>query len=400
MADEYPQSATAPSLTPPDAPEPLSGWAMAGYILLLLAGVLLALGGIGYMIVVLVVGGAIFDTALAIGLAAVGTGIVVHSTRALDPRRYQEMSLLPEWAWTSSMVFIWAAGLVLTRALPEAQGWFMPPLIVAGAWTMSLFFLRAAIHGLRSPAGRTQIDEPLPPRFRVYLSTTVSAALSTGLALLLEGIALVGTLAIMLATTQVLGDQDTVTLLTEIADDPQAMQRLEEAITRSPAALAGLGSILVLIAPAIEEGVKAIPLFFFARQREQLSERRAILLGVACGVGFAFAENVGYLSAFAETWSLIFWFRAAAAVMHGAASGYVGRAWYHGVHDGKWGKMLLDLCRGWGIHAFWNGLALAMGWFAYQEMMVGVLFCVGLGLVPLAVLFGILARWGIWVNET
>jgi len=33
-------------------------------------------------------------------------------------------------------------------------------------------------------------------------------------------------------------------------------------------------------------------------------------------------------------------------------------------------------------------------------MMVGVLFCVGLGLAPLALLFAVLARWGIWVNET
>jgi len=62
---------------------------------------------------------------------------------------------------------------------------------------------------------------------------------------------------------------------------------------------------------------------------------------------------VGYLSALAEEWWLVFWFRAA-AVMHGAASGFVGRAWWHGIKRGRWGAMLRDLCIGWGIHAFWN----------------------------------------------
>ena len=54
----------------------------------------------------------------------------------------------------------------------------------------------------------------------------------------------------------------------------------------------------------------------------------------------------------------------------------------------------------WGIHAFWNALAVAIGWFAYREVTEGVLFGVGIGLVPLAILFTVLARWGICVNET
>jgi len=41
-----------------------------------------------------------------------------------------------------------------------------------------------------------------------------------------------------------------------------------------------------------------------------------------------------------------------------------------------------------------------VGWFAYREVMEGVLFTVGIGLVPLAILFTVMARWGIWVNET
>jgi RsiW-degrading membrane proteinase PrsW (M82 family) len=274
----------------------------------------------------------------------------------------------------------------------------LPPLIVIGSGATSLSYLTIALHGLRKPAGRGALEGRLLPQHRLLLSASLASVFSTGSALLLEAIALIGTLGVMLAASRIVGDQATLNLLRELIRDPQALDRLEEMLGRSPVALAGLGAILVFIAPAIEEGTKALPLFLFARRRVQLSERTAILIGVASGVGFAFAENIGYLSALTAEWWLIFWFRAAAGVMHGTASGFVGRAWWQGLKRGRWDTMLRDLCIGWGIHAFWNGLALLAAWFAYREDVIGVLFVVGIGLVPLAVLFALLARWGIWVQ--
>jgi RsiW-degrading membrane proteinase PrsW (M82 family) len=383
-----------------DWPPSPTGIAQLGYAGLILTGGLLILGGTGYIVLLLVLGGAILDGALAVAVTVIGGGILLSSLRAFTPRQWQVLSLSSEWVWLGTMVVIWGLGIGLVHVLPDQERWVLPPLIVAGAWVTSMLFLSATLRGLTSPAGRKALSGKLAPRHRVFLSTSVTASFSTAIALLLEGIALVGLMALMLATTQLLGDQPTFDLLASAAQDPQTLQQLEALITRSPAALLGLGCILVFVAPAIEEGVKGIPLFLFARQRAILSERTAILLGVAGGVGFAFAENVGYLGAFADEWWLVFWFRAAAAMMHGAASGFVGRAWYRGLKRDKWGAMLLDLCKGWGLHAFWNGLALVMGWFAYREMLEGVLFCVGIGLVPLAILFTIMAHWGIWVSET
>ncbi len=160
-----------------------------------------------------------------------------------------------------------------------------------------------------------------------------------------------------------------------------------------------LGCIFVIFVPAIEELFKCLPLFIFCRSRQALTERSAILLGVAGGIGFAFAENLGYLSSSLQEWWLVFWFRVGAAVMHGVASGFLGRAWYRGAKKAQWSAMLLDLLTGWGIHGFWNALALIIGWFAYQDIIEGVVFCIFIGLVPLAILFVILARWGIWVSE-
>jgi RsiW-degrading membrane proteinase PrsW (M82 family) len=382
-----------------DWPTPPSGLAQIGYILLVLLGGATILGGAGYLVVALILDGRTLDLALAIALTLVGASILLHSLRAFDPRRWRALALGPGWVWLGAMVIAWGAGIGVAQALPDLGRWLLPPLIVIGSGTTSLLFLSTVLRGLKRPAGREALVGRLVPQHRLLLSVSLASLLSTGIALLLEAVALIGTIAIMLSTSQLVGDQATLDLLADLAEDPQALDRLEEMLGQSPVALAALGAILVFIAPAIEEGVKALPLFAFARQRGRLSERTAILLGAAGGVGFAFAENVGYLSALSEEWWLVFWFRAAAATMHGAASGFVGRAWWQAIQRGRWGAMLRDLGIGWGIHAFWNGLALVAGWFAYREEIRGVLFTVGIGLIPLAILFTLLARWGIWVQE-
>jgi RsiW-degrading membrane proteinase PrsW (M82 family) len=340
------------------------------------------------------------DGALALTVALVGLAIAVHSRRAFNTARWQKLSLSSEWIWFSLMASVWVLGILLFVGLPQMVRWTFPPLIVLGAWSASLLFLSTTLRGLKSPTGREHLPDSLGPRHVVLLATTLSATFATTLSLILEGAFLVGMMTVMLATTKLLDDPSTFDLLNSAAQDPQTLQRLEEMIVRSPAALAGLVCVMVFIAPAIEELLKGLPLFLFARQKSRLSERMAILLGVASGIGFAFVENVGYLSMLIDSWWLVFWFRAGAAVMHGTASGFIGRSWYWGLKKGRWVAMLLDLCKGWGVHGSWNALALLVGWFAYREVMEGVLFCVAVGLVPLAILFTIMARWGIWVSDT
>jgi hypothetical protein len=398
-----PRCGAALQTEPPVAdewPAPPTGLTQVGYIVLTAIGALIALAGLGYLAYTLIAGGQTLDGALSISAAGIGAAVAWFSVRALNRRRWRPLSLPSEWVWLGTMLVVWGAGLGVVYVAPALSRWAFPPLIVVGAWVTSLLFLSATVHGLVSPAGRKALTGRLAAHHRVFLSAFVSASFSTILSLVLEAVAFLAILAVMLATTHLIGDQSTFDLVMRAAEDPQALERLEESITRSPAALAGVGCLLVVVAPAIEEFLKALPLFFFVRQENGLSERMAILIGVAGGIGFAFAENVGYLAVLTEEWGLSFWFRAAAAMMHGAASGFVGRAWYRGVKRGRWGAMLLDLCRGWGIHAFWNALAVVVGWFAYREVMEGVLFTVGIGMVPLAILFAVMARWGIWVNET
>jgi RsiW-degrading membrane proteinase PrsW (M82 family) len=230
------------------------------------------------------------------------------------------------------------------------------------------------------------------------LTFALAAAFSTTLSILVEGITtgIVGLTMVVFAYLS--GDTASYDFLVNAIDEPAFLGSLEQMIVSSPLILAGLGTILVVLAPLIEETLKGMPLLAFIWSKNRQYERLALLLGVAGGVGFAFAENIGYISVWAEEWALIFWFRVGAAVMHGAASGFVGRGWYRAIAQKRWLAAIWDFGKGLGIHALWNLLALLIGWFSYKGMQEGVLFSIVVGLMPLAALFTIMARWGIWVS--
>jgi hypothetical protein len=350
-------------------------------------------------VAVLLLGTVTADGALAVAVTLIGFVIAIQSIRALNPAQWQAFHLASEWVWLGLLFIVWIAGILLGALVPESVRRTLPVLIVAASGLASLLFLSVTLRGLVSPTERKPLSGRLLPQHTVLLSASLSATFSTLVALVAEGILLAIVMAIILLITRWFGDQLTLEMLEGIGRDPQTLSRLQDMIVRSPVALVGLGSILVFIAPAVEETVKGLPLFLFGRSRVRLTERAAILLGVTGGIGFAFAENVGYMSMLTEDWWLIFWFRVCAAIMHGGASGFIGRAWYKGIAGKGWGGVLLDVLRAWGAHALWNALAVLVAWFGYQENVLGVLFSVIVGLIPLAFLFTLMARWGIWVSE-
>jgi hypothetical protein len=375
------------------------GLARLGYVLLAAIGGLMALGGVTYGLLTLSSDNSAADSVLAITVATIGLAMVVQSRRALDVALWRKLSLLPAWAWLGLLAVVWGLGIVLLKWLPDGAQRALPLLIVAASGLASLLFLSLTLRGLRSPVERQPLSGRLLPQHQVFLSTAVAAAFSTGLALVTELVVFVVAVAAILVVSQLLGDPSILGIMRQVARDPGSAQQLEDWVLGSPVALAALGGLLVVIAPAIEEALKGLPLLLFAHQGARLTERVAILVGVTGGVGFAFAENAGYMSMLSEDWWLGFWLRVAAAVMHGSCSAFIGRAWYRGIVKRRWGGMLLDLLTGWGVHAAWNGLALLVAWFSYQESTIGVLFCVLAGLLPLTVLFAWMAGWGIWASE-
>ena len=379
-------------------PEP-GFWAQLGHILLIALGGLMVLAGLGLGVLLLFVKGTIPESALFITLILIGIVFIAQSWRALDPARWKASTKLPSlWIWVGWMVLAWSCGVLITTVFPQSVPWLLPPAIVLGALLPSLMFLSASLDGLFSPAERKPLLTQIGPRHIVTLTFALSATFSTTCAIVVEGITtgIVGLAMVVFAYLS--GDTKSYEFLVSAIDEPAFLGSLEQMIVSSPLILVGLGSILVVLAPLIEETLKGIPLLAFVWPKSRQNERLAVLLGVAGGVGFAFAENIGYISVWAEEWALIFWFRVGAAVMHGAASGFVGRGWYRAIAQKRWLAAIGDFSKGLGIHALWNLLALLIGWFSYKGMQEGILFSIVAGLMPLAALFTIMARWGIWVS--
>ncbi len=390
--------ATLPKVAPPPPVATTGCLARGSYIGAVILGGLLVLGGLGLGLLSLFGGATISGGALALAVFVVGIGMLWHAVYALIDPAGLDTALWPSWVWIVLLVVIWVPGSLAVLILPGLARWFLPPLIVLAALLAALIFVAATLRGLRKPAERQPFLGRLGPRHAVFLSGLLSSVLSVGLALLLETVSVAIIAGLMIAAAHALGDTATYERLVSLAESPDAVNQLESLIGTSPIIFAGLVGIFSVAAPLIEETLKGLPMLLFA-PRVRHSERTMILLGVAGGMGFAFAENIGYLSLTPGAWPLMVIFRTCAAMMHGACSGFVGRGWHRALHKGQWLKALLDLGLAMGIHAGWNLLAVIIGWFGYKGMAEGILFVIAVGLIPLAIMFLLLARWGIWVSK-
>lgn len=158
----------------------------------------------------------------------------------------------------------------------------------------------------------------------------------------------------------------------------------------------------VLIAPIVEEPMKAIVLFAVMYSRHFDNASDGFVYGAATGLGFGMTENFLYFVMVAGSDDPVSWMMTVlirtffSAVMHACASSCVGAMLGFARFRG-WGWKLAALPIGFGaaigIHALWNGLLTA------GEMTGngGVLTTINLMVFPfeVAILFGVfqLALW-------
>ena len=112
-----------------------------------------------------------------------------------------------------------------------------------------------------------------------------------------------------------------------------------------------------LAAPIPEEFAKALCLPLFGRERIT-DERRALMIGLASGAGFAILENMLYEGLYAQwngwSWGGVTLLRGFGAILHTLGTGLVALGWFrmreHGV-----GQLLKAYALAVGLHTLWNG---------------------------------------------
>ena len=125
----------------------------------------------------------------------------------------------------------------------------------------------------------------------------------------------------------------------------------------SPALILGVGLLVAVVTPLIEETVKSLGSWTEGSTLGRLSRSQAFGFGVIAGIGFSFAEALFYGSAgLPQAWANSVLLRSGTTVIHATATGLVALGWYE-VWHGRPRRFVLYAGAGIGLHVVWNGLA-------------------------------------------
>jgi len=137
-------------------------------------------------------------------------------------------------------------------------------------------------------------------------------------------------------------------------EDPTNLAQL----VLSPAVLTLIIAIFVIIAPLMEEFLKALGVLLLGYRLR--GEAQALLWGVACGAGFALSESLFNGSIALEGWAVVMLMRWGATLMHCASSGIMGLGWHEAIVNKRPWRFLGAYGASAGIHALWNGAAIGV----------------------------------------
>ncbi len=222
----------------------------------------------------------------------------------------------------------------------------------------------------------------------VTLQGSYGALFSPLLALGLEFCALLSIMALVVVLL-LLFRPEMAPLLKDLAglQDPNMLSRV---ILSPPLLVAGAG-IFVVVAPLVEEFIKPLAVPLLSRQLGERAE--AFLWGVACGAGFSAAEGLLNGGVALEGWGVVMVMRWGSTLMHALASGLMGLGWYGLLVDRRPGRLLASYGASVGVHALWNGTAVALialsAWAVLSPDNPLVLIAAGVGSLSLLAFMGL-----------
>ena len=190
----------------------------------------------------------------------------------------------------------------------------------------------------------------------VLSQTSFGAIVATAIAIFLESIA--GLAVLVLASVAIAllpGGEERLLELGNMMQSPAVLtspERLLESLF-TPGVVMGLGLLVVVITPLIEELVKGLGVPLAATLRP-VSRSQAFAFGLMAGAGFSLAEALFYGAAeLPHAWAIPVLTRAGTVVIHGAATGLMGIAWYEGMHR-RVGRFAAYTVGAVALHGVWN----------------------------------------------
>jgi len=300
-------------------------------------------------------------SAAAFGFMAVVLGVCAWFV--LKKVRGQAQADLPfnlqfrKWLWilipVVAFVSLLFGGLISIAELPWLSWLFLPALTLFVIALPIWLFLGAASNGIESG-----------PRWRFFSVLGLSMTLSPFIMVVLELVALAviiiaGAFYVVATNPQIALEIQSLNIAMDSAANQEAVMRLLAPYLSNPFLIAvGIGYIALLV-PMIEELLKPLAVWLFAKQID--TPAQGFALGALSGAGFALMESLNASADGSMSWAFVVGARTGTSVLHITTSALVGWGIASAFKQKRARRFFAPYAAAVLIHGLWNACAAGAG---------------------------------------
>jgi RsiW-degrading membrane proteinase PrsW (M82 family) len=263
--------------------------------------------------------------------------------------------VINDWYFFPSLILFWvivvSLGHVLSNGFNFLYG-FLSLLNIFAIGLPILFFIRICLRGLDLPSQRLRWSIfgtalIIPPTLAIIFEV-----LATGVILLL----------FYFYSSSLPGMQNALlNLVNSIRYDNQFTEftdKFAADLLFAPGAAFSALLLFSLVVPLVEEVSKILIIIPLLKRTR--SEIDGFILGTLCGAAFAFTENIGFSSMYANNWAAGVTTRAIASLPHIFASGLFGFGMVQAWKDRNIKHLFFSLITAIFVHGLWNAISLGL----------------------------------------
>jgi hypothetical protein len=207
------------------------------------------------------------------------------------------------------------------------------------------------------------------PRWRVWgilgLGLTVGPIMMIVIELLVLALAGVGVVVFLSFQPEKLQELRDFTQVLNNQTSPEVALNMLAPYLSDPRVIAVVLGYIALIVPLIEEMLKPLAVWIFARSIEKPSQ--GFVLGMLSGGAFAMMESLNASANGSEAWPAVVGVRAGTSLLHIMLSGLMGYAIVGAFQEKRFGRLLVTYGTVVIIHGIWNACAVGAGLSANGE---------------------------------
>lgn len=288
---------------------------------------------------------------------------ILQKTRGLEQADLPFKFPFAPWMWgvlPAIVIFSIALGGLATLAELQWLNWIVLPALTVLVIVPPIWLLFGiASNGL-----------DLGPRWRFFSIFSLGLTIGPLVMIVIELVVLFTIIisgAIYVATTQpaLMSELEMLTnMMTQGASEEALLAMLTPYLTNTTLIAIGI-SYIALLVPLIEELLKPLAVWLFARQIE--SPAQGFALGVLSGAAFALVESLNAGADGSTSWAIVVSVRTGTSVLHMMTSGLVGWGIASAFKEKRVGRLIAAHISAVLIHGIWNAAAAGTGLTALGE---------------------------------